>query len=377
MSRSNADCVVIGGGIVGTACARALARAGVEPLLVEHDVIGGGATAAGMGHIVALDDTPAQFDLCRRSQQLWDELGPQLPASAEFERPGTLWIARDERELAAAGAKQAFYRARNVAADIVDATQLASLEPKLRRGLAGGLRVPGDSVLYPPVIAAWLLDDAMQHGARVRRGHEVVATAPGTVTLDDGSIVSTSLVVHATGHHAGRLVPGLRMRPRKGHLAITDRHPGFVHHQLIELGYLDSAHGSDDDSVAFNVQPRSTGQLLIGSSRQFDDTTSEIHVPLLARMLQRALEYVPALADLTIIRTWTGFRAATADNLPLIGAHPRQPGVYLATGHEGLGITQSLATAELLTELVLNQETTLDRRPFDPARYIDEVARAG
>ena len=69
---------------------------------------------------------------------------------------------------------------------------------------------------------------------------------------------------------AARLTPGLAIRPRKGHLVITDRHPGFVTHQLLELGYLKSAHGSDAASVAFNVQPRATGQLLIGSSRQYD-----------------------------------------------------------------------------------------------------------
>ena len=63
------------------------------------------------------------------------------------------------------------------------------------------------------------------------------------------------------------LFPSLAVRPRKGHLAITDRYPGFVRHQLVELGYLKSAHGAANESVAFNVQPRATGQVLIGSSR--------------------------------------------------------------------------------------------------------------
>ena len=59
------------------------------------------------------------------------------------------------------------------------------------------------------------------------------------------------------------------MRARKGHLVITDRYAQLVHHQLLELGYADSAHGDADSSVAFNVQPRPTGQILIGSSRQY------------------------------------------------------------------------------------------------------------
>ena len=65
------DVVIAGGGIVGAACALACAQAGLRVALVEREILGGGATAAGMGHIVVLDDSEAQFSLTRRSQQLW------------------------------------------------------------------------------------------------------------------------------------------------------------------------------------------------------------------------------------------------------------------------------------------------------------------
>src|SRR5205085_10849851 len=112
---------------------------------------------------------------------------------------------------------------------------------------------------------------------------------------------------------AAQLTPGLPIRPRKGHLAITDRYPGLVSHQILELGYLKSAHGSQQDSVAFNVQPRATGQLLVGSSRQFDVESPEVDRGILARMLRRAIEYMPALAGVSVLRAWTGLRAATPD----------------------------------------------------------------
>src|SRR4051794_27922027 len=94
------DVLVAGGGIVGTACAVALAQTGLHVALIERDIVGGGATAAGMGHIVVMDDSEAQFALTRRSQQLWHELAKGLPASAEFETTGTIWVAADEEELA-------------------------------------------------------------------------------------------------------------------------------------------------------------------------------------------------------------------------------------------------------------------------------------
>jgi glycine/D-amino acid oxidase-like deaminating enzyme len=156
---------------------------------------------------------------------------------------------------------------------------------------------------------------------------------------------------------------------------ITDRYPGYIHHQLVELGYLKSAHSLTADSIAFNVQPRRTGQLLIGSSRQYGAEHSEVDAAMVQRMLSRAMEYIPGLRGLVAIRTWTGFRAATPDKLPLIGPSPAQPGVYLATGHEGLGITTSLATAKLLVAQVLERPSPIPVEPYLPSR-VQERAHA-
>ena len=74
------DAVIVGGGIVGAASAAACARTGMQVALIERDVVGGGATAAGMGHIVVMDDSEAQFELTRYSQLLWSRIAPELPS---------------------------------------------------------------------------------------------------------------------------------------------------------------------------------------------------------------------------------------------------------------------------------------------------------
>ncbi len=117
------------------------------------------------------------------------------------------------------------------------------------------------------------------------------------------------------------------------------------------------------------MQPRPTGQVLIGSSRQFDDNTTEVDWNILGRMTARAREYMPALADMSAIRIWTGFRAATPDKLPLIGPHQDYKRVYLATGHEGLGISTSLGTAEILVDQILNRPTAIPHEPYLPSRF--------
>jgi glycine/D-amino acid oxidase-like deaminating enzyme len=145
--------------------------------------------------------------------------------------------------------------------------------------------------------------------------------------------------------------------------------PGFVSHQLIELGYVKRAHDVGTDSVAFNVQPRATGQLLVGSSRQIDVTSRNVDPAILRQMLDRCVAYMPDIARVPAIRTWTGFRAAAPDGLPLVGPWPTLPGVWLATGHEGLGITTSLATAEIVAAALVGGPSDLDARPLLPARF--------
>jgi glycine/D-amino acid oxidase-like deaminating enzyme len=127
------------------------------------------------------------------------------------------------------------------------------------------------------------------------------------------------------------------------------------------------------DSVAFNIQPRHTGQMLIGSSRQFDAESATVDQSILERMLSRAIEYLPTLANLSVTRIWTGHRAATPDKLPIIGPSPLSERIWLATGHEGLGITTSLGTGRLLADLLLVRPTEIPAEPYSPARFSEKL----
>ncbi len=369
------DVLILGGGVVGAACALSLAEAGCAVTLLEARGLGGEATAAAMGHLVALDGSPAELALCRLGLDRWRDLAPRLGAALEFDPCGTLWVAEDEEELDLVRPRCEAYRAAGLAAEMVEARHLREVEPCLAPTLAGGMRVPGDAVIYPPAGARLLAEAAHRAGARILAGTAVATLEPGGVRLMDGSRLTAGAVVLAAGSASREFIRHRPLVKRKGHLAITGRHPGFLRHQLVELGYLKSAHGSDADSVAFNLQPRPNGQLLLGSSRQFGDEAPDLRPALLRRMIQRALRYVPDLAALPVIRTWTGFRPTTPDHRPLIGPLPGRPGLFLACGHEGLGITTAPATATLLTAQMLGRTAPLDPAPFLPSRFA-ELAHA-
>ena len=368
MSGKAFDVVIVGAGIVGAACADECARRGLRVAVVDRDVVGSGATAAGMGHIVVMDDSEAQLALTRYSQQLWQVLRPELPVDVEYEQCGTIWVAADEEEMAEVRRKHSFYAERGVPTTVLDAQALRRLEPNLRVGMAGGLLVTEDAVLYPPCAARFLMDRAQKRGAELRTAASATQVGQGRVRLASGVEIQGETIVNAAGAWSPELIGAIEIKKRKGHLVITDRYPGFLRHQLVELGYLKSAHSVSSDSVAFNVQPRRTGQILIGSSRQYGAEHKDVDQEILRRMLQRAQEYMPGLGAMSAVRTWTGFRAATPDKLPLIGPWPGDKSLFLATGHEGLGITTSLATARILVDQITGEKPEILIEPYLPSR---------
>ncbi|MGH9711666.1 MAG: NAD(P)/FAD-dependent oxidoreductase, partial [Candidatus Acidiferrales bacterium] len=315
----------------------------------------------------------AQFALTRYSRSLWQQLAPELPEDVEYESCGTIWVAAGEEEMEAVKRKKEFYEAHGVQAEVLDAKALRGAEPNLREGLVGGLRVPGDAVIYAPCAARYFIERAQSRGAELYLPGVVTEIIADGVRLNDGTLVAAHWVVNAAGTWSPMLTPGIEVKKRKGHLVITDRYAGFVKHQLVELGYLKSAHSMTAESVAFNVQPRRTGQILIGSSRQFDVEGKEADANILRCMLARAAEFLPGVSQLSAIRSWTGFRAATPDKLPLIGPWPARDNLFLATGHEGLGITTSLATAKLLVDQLLRRKPEIPIAPYLPSRVPESV----
>ena len=144
---ATADVVIIGAGIVGAACAMELAKEKLRVTVVDASFVGSGATAAGMGHVVVMDDSEAQFALTRYSQLLWSRLASELPDSVEYETPGTIWLAADDEEMAEAERKHQFYRDRDVPAEDATHAQLSDLDrnaarPGPRYGGLGRLGAP-------------------------------------------------------------------------------------------------------------------------------------------------------------------------------------------------------------------------------------------
>jgi glycine/D-amino acid oxidase-like deaminating enzyme len=174
-------------------------------------------------------------------------------------------------------------------------------------------------------------------------------------------------------------VPPLPIVPRAGNLAITAHHATPVRTQVLKVGYLRFAHqkatvdptrtDQDPGGHAVNMQPQTHGGCLIGSTRQFRGMSRELDRALLHRSLLRACRYAPGLRDLPIVRTWVGLRPYSLDKHPLIGPWPSVRGLWLAAGHEGLGISLAPITGLLLAQQLAGVPCALDHRPYLPSRF--------
>ena len=357
------DAIIVGGGIVGAACANELYKKGLNVLVLDSTSPGTGATAACMGHVVVMDDSPSMLEFTAYSRKLWTDLAPELPENCEDIMCGTMWVAEDDEELEEARKKQSLYESAGVDCELLNASQLSSHEPNLKAGLAGALRVIHDRVVYPTNCVRYLL-----RNITVKANTKVVEISENEVKTESGDIYRAQTIIVTAGVLSANLL-ALPLVPKKGHLVITERYPGFANHQIIELGYIKKAHSEKGASSAFNIQPRKTGQMIIGSSREFCGFDKSLNKKLLSEMLQRANYFMPELRKLKALRVWTGLRPASEDGVPFIG-YMEDRKVYVCAGHEGLGITTSLASAKLIVSQVLNESAEIDRKPYDPVRIL-------
>jgi D-hydroxyproline dehydrogenase subunit beta len=377
---ASADAVVIGAGMVGAATAAALAAAGRRVVVVDRNGPLGGTTAAGEGNILVSDKLPGpELTLALRSVALWREFAGS-DGGFEFEAKGGVVAAHDEAQLAALLALAERQRAAGVEATALDPAGLLDAEPRISPALAGGALYPQDSQVQPMKAALAFLARARRGGARVVSGADVLALDRGpderaAALVTSQGRVTAPVVVNAAGPWSGevaaRLGTSVPVRPRRGRILVTEPlAPAVIGHKVYEADYVGAV---VSDSAALQcsavVESTASGTVLVGSSRDAAGFSTAPDPAALAEMARRAVGLFPFLARVRAIRSYTGFRPASPDHLPIIGADARVPGLFHATGHEGAGIGLAPATAELITALVTGATPPVDPAPFGPDRF--------
>jgi D-hydroxyproline dehydrogenase subunit beta len=376
------DAIVVGAGIVGTACARELAVRGVLVALLDRGEVAGGTTGAGEGNVLASDkDAGPELDLTRAGLGLYDELDERLGPEARIRRKGALILHPEADTWAAEPDRIARLLAEGLRCRLVDADGVRELEPELTGALHGAAFFPDDLQCAPRPIARALVREARAAGAELRTGCEAM-TIPVRgrvcgVRLSDDAILTAGAVVLAAGAWSRRLADSagldLPLEPRWGQLvrlASADRDPPLIRRKVVDGSYLASVASADPGlEVTTVLETTWDGDVLVGSSRARRGFDTAVDPAVTEAMVQRAAGLVPAVRGLPVADAWTGLRPWLPDHLPAVGPSARVPGLWVATGHEGAGVALGPVTGRVLAQAFCGEEPLVDLAPFDPDRF--------
>lgn len=372
------DVIVIGAGVVGAACAEALAVAGLRVLVLERGGVAGGTTGAGGGMLTLLTKRPGpHLRLARRSHDLLAALEPVLIEQIELRWCGGLMLARTEDEPAELAARAEALRAAGLPVELLDPAAARLLVPGLSTGITEALYSPADGQVDPVRYCAATIERAAARGAVLREGVEVEAILGRErvrgVRTPEGDLEAGAVVV-AAGVWSGALLAGVdsdwaeRIVPRRGVLLRSPPHRQLAGPLLLEAGYYAAKTVPLLETIAFSLQQAADGRLLLGGSRSFasfdlrDPTPTERET-----ILKRGAGFLPELRAVPFDQTTVGLRPWTPDGLPYVG--PVGPeGLWIAAGHEGDGVVLAAVTAEILAARFLGRPIDDDAMALDPAR---------
>ena len=378
------DAIVIGAGVVGSACALGLAKAGLKVVVLDRGPVSGGTTGAGEGNILVSDKEPGpELTLAIRSRNAWFEIADEIGAGFELEAKGGIVVARTQVGATALSHLAKRQQRAGVQAHELDRSALHQLEPYLDPSIDFGFHYPADAQCQPMLSAAQMLKALRSMGGEVITGAAVRAihTKDSAISqvVTEKEKYSTEIVINATGTWAGEIAQMagsyLPIAPRRGFILVSAPAPNLIRHKVYDADYVANvASDSTDLQSSAVVEGTKSGTILIGASRERVGFKSDFDISILRILARQAISLFPILASVQLMRAYRGFRPFAPDHLPVIGEDGKIKGLWHAAGHEGAGIGLAPATAEIIVGQVLAREVFMDASPFSPRRFIQESA---
>ena len=348
-----ADAIIVGGGIHGCSTALHLCLAGLKPVLIEKDYAGRHASGVNAGGVRQLARDVAEIPLSVRSMGIWERIEDLVDDDCGFESNGQVLVAENETELAACRTRVADLNARGfIHEELLDAAELRRLVPAVAESCPGGIVSRRDGAAQPARTTTAFRRRAQALGATVREG--VAATnirkEDGLWRVDaGGDSYAAPVLVNAAGAWAGRIaahlgeaVPVETIAPM---LMITSPVAHFIDPVVILRGR----------KLSFKQFPN--GTVLIGgghlATADQDRNETVLDWRKLTESAQTVFELFSVMRGASIVRTWAGIEARTADELPIIGPSARHQGLYHQFGFSAHGFQLGPGAGAVVAELIV------------------------
>ncbi len=364
------DIVVVGGGIVGTATAYALARQGCDVLLLERGWVGREASGRNAGTLNLLndraagfDDTPVKLAAFARWKTLSDELDFDLEVDLS---KGTLLLAETPAELPRLAELQNRYEGKGFPVRWLEGRDLHRFAPYLAAGVPAGIFCALGGMANPRPAAWAFARAARRHGAEVREQTAVIGLTRSAgqyeVALADGAVQARRVVIAAGPWSvalAAALGAEIPLNIRYFQASATSAAPKFLLHGLRRVaGRLTLKQGPQGNCIL--------GGGWVGESAF--PQHGRVVMDVIAANFAVAVKLVPALAELSLLRSWAGYDGSTRDELPIIDEIPGWPGVFISTGSSH-GFALGPVLGDLTAAMLLRQPPPFDLSPYALRRF--------
>ncbi len=364
----SAECVIVGGGVVGCSLAYHLTRAGVRPLLLERGDLGSGSTARNAGGVRQQFATEVNVRVGMLSRQLLEDFEEDVGATAELRPVGYLFVASGVEQMQQLTSNVAMqHRAGLRDVRLLTRDEVAEIVPELNMDdVVGGSFCPSDGLAGPNEVTSGYVAAARRSGAQVMDGVGVEAIERDgdavSAVVAAGTRISTPLVVNCAGPYAaavGALASvDVPVRPYRRHLFLTE---------TFALGREPPM--TVDMATSFYFHREGDG-LLLGMSDPAEPSSFDTTVDwsFLEHLVEHATHRLPVLERAAIKAGWAGLYEVSPDNQAIVG-ESELGGFWLCCGFSGHGFMQAPAVGRLLAAKITGATPEIDLLPFDPGRF--------
>jgi sarcosine oxidase subunit beta len=277
--------------------------------------------------------------------------------------------------------------------DMLSGKEVREIDPDISREVIGGTRCTDGMIINPMKLVYGYANAARKLGARIDTYTDVenIRSENGKIksVLTSKGEIDTKSVVIATGAWSPFLGDTLNLRipvlPRRGQIMITEPYKVGKLRYLIDADYLvtgfnlDAVKKSQDPRIRLGVssvltQP-SSGNWLLGVSRDFPGHDKRTTLETLTHVARRAIKFIPKLRHANIIRAMAGLRPFSDDGRPIIGAVDEIEGLVIATGHHGEGMALSPITGRLVAELITKGRTSMPIDEYSFTRFLESRSK--
>ena len=373
---SDAEVVIIGGGVIGTSCAFHLAEAGVgRVVLIERDSLGSGSTCKAVGGVRSSFTSRANIEIGLRSLEAYSRFGERPGQDIDLRRVGYLYLISRSEDVAAFESGVALQSSLGVQSRMMEPSEAKRLSPLISTdGLLAAAWSPQDGTASPESVVLGYATGARRHGAALHTGVTVtgidVHAGEVTAVRTDAGTIRTGTVVCAAGAWSAQIGSmvgvDLPVTPYRRQVVFTAPIPDLPDHLPMTIDF--------PSTFYFHREGRG---LVLGFSDpdeepgfNFDYQTEDWLSKLFALVERRA----PSILDAGLTNGWAGLYEITPDHNQIIGEVVEVSRFLYATGFSGHGFLMGPAVGEIIRDLYLGRSPVLDISGFDVRQFSDSAA---